>query len=61
MEQEMAALTRAIQSQNATIQALVESVAEIKPAVLDLKDWKPQMVSSVEDLRGEIGELREQV
>ena len=54
MEQEMTALTRAIQT-------LVESVAEIKPVVLELKDWKPLMESSVDELRGEVGELRDQI
>lgn len=54
MELEMASLTRAIQ-------ALVESMAEIKPIVLELKEWRPMVASSVEELRGEVGALRNQV
>lgn len=61
MEQEIAALIRAIQAQNATFQTLVELVAEIKPVVVELKEWKPAMIASVDDLRGEVGELRDQV
>lgn len=61
MEQEIAALTRAIQAQSLTIQTLVDSVAEIKPVVLELKEWKPTMVTAVNDLRKEVGELRDQV
>lgn len=54
MEQEIAVLTRAMQT-------LVESVAEIKPVVLELKEWKPTMIATVDDLRGEVGELRDQI
>lgn len=61
MEQEIAALTRAIQAQSLTIQTLVDSVAEIKLVVLELKEWKPTMVAAVNDLRDEVSELRDQV
>lgn len=60
-EQEIVALTRAIQVQSVTMQTLVESMAEIKPVVMELKDWKLVMVASVDELRDEVGELRQQV
>lgn len=34
---------------------------EIKPAVLDPQKWKPEMESSAEGLRMEMGELKSQV
>ncbi|KAG8084001.1 hypothetical protein GUJ93_ZPchr0010g10166 [Zizania palustris] len=53
MEQQLLEVTRAlgvIQAQNAVIQAKVESLEEIKPSVMDLATWRPEVVKSVEDL-----------
>lgn len=60
MEQQIAELTKAIQAQNITIQA-VETLAKIKLVVMDLKEWKSVVVTAVEELCGEVGELRDQV
>lgn len=64
----MAELTKAILAQSGSIKALQAKsdaihavMEEMKPAVLDLQKWKPEMESSVEGLRSEMGELRTQV
>ncbi|KAG8060655.1 hypothetical protein GUJ93_ZPchr0002g25535 [Zizania palustris] len=64
MEQQLLEVTRAlgvIQAQNVVIQAKVESLEEIKPSVMDLATWRPEIVKSVEDLRDDMVALRTQV
>ena len=61
MDQQLAELTKAIQKIQVQNDAIHAAVEEIKPAVLDLQKWKPQMEKGVEELRSEMGELRTQV
>lgn len=68
MEQQMAELTRVILAQSESIKVLQDkteaihaTMEEIKPAVFELQRWKPEMESTVEGLRTEMGELRSQV
>lgn len=64
----MAELTGVILAQSDSIKTLQAksdavhtTVEEIKSAVLELQKWKPEMETSVEGLRSEVGELRMQV
>ena len=68
MEQQLADLTKAILAQAESLkkleirgEAIQATVEEIKPAVLELQKWKPDMEQSVDNLRTEVVELRSQM
>lgn len=75
MEHQMAELTRVILAQSESIKsleaksdaiqaksdAIQAAVEEIKPVVIDLQSWKPEMETSMEGLRLEVGDLRMQI
>ncbi|KAG8083754.1 hypothetical protein GUJ93_ZPchr0016g2548 [Zizania palustris] len=68
MEQQIAELIKAmqtIQEQNASIQGSVAAasavIEDMAPVVRELAGWRPRMDGAVEELRGEMGDLKAEV
>jgi hypothetical protein len=64
MEQQIADLSKTlaeIHTQNKAIQTKMESLDEIKTSVRQLVGWKPEVDKAVNELQGEVRDLRSQV
>lgn len=61
MEQQISELVRMVADLTGSNEAILQKVEEIGLAVKGLTDWRPVVEQSVDDLKGEIQQMKEQL